>query len=137
MPFHQFVATLTGAEEVPPVTTIATGTSRLGFDPTLTALRVQTIVSMINRVTAAHIHLGRPGENGPVIAFLYGPAPPMDFGRNALLSDRVITAANLTGPMTGRSIADLAREIMAGNTYVNVHTVRNPNGEIRGQIVRL
>ncbi|HYF91358.1 MAG TPA: CHRD domain-containing protein [Symbiobacteriaceae bacterium] len=132
-----FGAMLTGAQEVPPVTTTGVGVSGISFDPALTTLRVVTAVGQINQVTAAHIHLGRPGQNGPIVAFLFGPSAPTNFGPVTILSDRVITAINLTGPLMGMSLSALIQQIIAGNAYVNVHTVRNPNGEIRGQIVRL
>jgi len=51
-----------------------------------------------------------------------------------MLASGTITAANIVGPMLGSSMADLIDAITAGNTYVNVHTVVNPGGEIRGQI---
>ena len=36
--------------------------------------------------------------------------------------------------MAGMTILDLVAQMEAGQTYVNVHTVENPGGEIRGQI---
>jgi CHRD domain-containing protein len=64
---------------------------------------------------AAHIHLGRPGKAGPVAAALCGPCRS---GRSGSVS---VTAAQV-------------RAIRNGGAYVNVHTAKNPNGEIRGQI---
>lgn len=133
---QRFAATLSGAQEVPPVPTIGSGFARLVLDDATTLLRVQLTASRLRGVTAAHIHLGRPGENGPVVLFLFGPAPrPVDLGMDALLTNRSFTAADLTGPLAGQPLAVLAQEMLAGNTYVNVHTMANPNGEIRGQIV--
>jgi hypothetical protein len=45
-----------------------------------------------------------------------------------------LRADNLEGPLAGKQITDLIKMIKDGNAYVNVHTVQNPNGEIRGQI---
>jgi CHRD domain len=45
-----------------------------------------------------------------------------------------LTAADLVGPLQGKSISDLVDQIKAGNAYVNVHTEKYPAGEIRGQI---
>jgi hypothetical protein len=50
------------------------------------------------------------------------------------LAEGDITAANLTGSLTGLDLQDLIDEINAGNIYVNVHTSQNPPGEIRGDI---
>ena len=44
------------------------------------------------------------------------------------------TAADLQGPMQGKSISDLVRAMQNGETYTNVHTVAFRDGEIRGQI---
>jgi len=95
----------------------------------------------------AHIHLGPKGRNGPVMLWLFGdaasgPNPGATFPRNdgpftGEISG-VLTAANLTAPAnTGVvNFTDAVRNILAGNAYVNVHTVARPGGEIRGQISR-
>ena len=121
--------TLRGSNEVPPVTTgVANGTFRatpgsssLGF--TLTASGAG--------MTAAHIHLGAAGTNGPVIAFLYGPNAA---GTNAITQSGSITAANFVGPMAGKTWADFTAALNSGQLYVNIHSVANPGGEIRAQI---
>ncbi len=46
-----------------------------------------------------------------------------------------LSDASLKGPMQGKTIDDLAAAMDAGETYVNVHTAQNPDGEIRGQLV--
>jgi hypothetical protein len=45
-----------------------------------------------------------------------------------------ITADKLEGPMAGKQLSDLTTAMSNGETYVNIHTEQNPNGEIRGQI---
>jgi len=64
---------------------------------------------------AAHIHLGKPGVAGNVIVPLCAPCK---------------SGAHGTKTVSGA----IARAIEAGKTYVNVHTVKNPAGEIRGQV---
>ena len=95
----------------------------------------------------AHIHLGPKGRNGPVMLWLFGdaasgPNPAAVFPRSdgpftGEISG-ILTAANLTAPAgTGVvNFTDAVKNIIAGNAYVNVHTVARPGGEIRGQISR-
>lgn len=66
--------------------------------------------------TAAHIHLGKAGVAGNVIVPL--------------------CAGNCHSGMTGTAkiSSKIVGQIEAGKTYVNVHTAKNPNGEIRGQV---
>src|SRR4051794_33303766 len=66
--------------------------------------------------TAAHIHSGAKRKSGPVLVPLCGPCAATSAGTVKNLSAAVIKALN------------------NGDTYVNVHTAKNPNGEIRGQI---
>lgn len=106
----------------------------LVFDTALSALRVGLVVSNLRQVREAHIHVGSPGENGPIVLFLYGPAAPLDITAPTVLTNGTFTAANLTGPLIGMPLSVLAQQMLAGNAYVNVHTVANPGGEIRGQI---
>jgi hypothetical protein len=131
----QFQATLTGAMEVPPVPSTGVGMGVFSFDPTLSSLRVGLVVSNLRQTMVAHIHLGRPGENGPIVLFLFGPVPPVDITAPMVLTSGTFTATNLTGPLTGMPMSVLAQQMRAGNTYANVHTVAHPNGEIRGQIL--
>jgi hypothetical protein len=150
---------LTGNEEVPPVQTEATGTFTLTISmggetggpattaagPTTTAagggllppgltVSFKLEVTNIKDATAAHIHLGATGQNGDVIYPLFtGPQKSGDF--TGVLAEGPLTEDNLTGPYQGRTFTDLIAAVLQGQTYVNVHTVANPNGEIRGQLI--
>jgi hypothetical protein len=68
-----------------------------------------------------------------IVSLFSGPQKAGSF--TGVLAKGAITEADLTGPMAGKTFQDLAAMVLAGQTYVNVHTVANPNGEIRGQIV--
>jgi hypothetical protein len=131
-----FIAKLRGRFEVPPVNTNATGKVLFRLSSDFRRLHFFLKVNDIRNVTQAHIHLGFPGQNGPVVAFLFGPS---SFGitEQRGIVEGTLTRNNLIGPLQGGSIIDLVREIQRGNAYANVHTVQNPNGEIRGQIVRI
>lgn len=140
-----YVAHLSGGEEVPPNATRATGQAIFTLSDDGTLLSYRLIVANITNVVAAHIHYAPVGVNGPVVAFLFGPAAPGGGHFNGVLAEGVITADDLIGPLTGNPLSELIIQIEAGNTYVNVHTNDGispsntgpgdfPGGEIRGQI---
>ena len=134
---RNFRAHLSGGEEVPPSETRAQGQAIFQISKDGTVLHYKLIVTNIENVTMAHIHLAPAGANGPVVAWLYPSAPPAQLipGRsNGPLAQGTITADDLVGPLKDLPLADLLEAIEAGNAYVNVHTSQFPGGEIRGQI---
>ncbi|RXZ77782.1 CHRD domain-containing protein [Paenibacillaceae bacterium] len=133
---RRFRAFLTGREEVPPVRTAATGTANFQLSPDGRQLRFRLVVRNIARVTQGHIHLGRRGQNGPIVAFLFGPSKFGISVRRGVVQG-VLTNRDLVGPLQGKTLRDLIREFNNGNAYVNVHTIQRPDGEIRGQVRRL
>jgi hypothetical protein len=94
-------------------------------------------VNNIEGVTAAHIHQGKEGQNGPVIVTLFKADNQTGTGAiNGRLAGGTISNDMLEGPMVGKSLeGDLVKAIQNGEAYVNVHTAQNPDGAIRGQIV--
>lgn len=134
---HQFRTNLSGAEEVPPVDTRARGQAIFKLSKDGSELSYRLIVANLMDVLMAHIHLAPAGQNGGVVVWLYPSAPPPQLipGRTSgVLATGVITEANLTGALAGKTIADLVAELESGNAYVNAHTQMWPGGEIRGQI---
>ena len=137
----RFRTDLSGAQEVPGVITITTGTFRLDFDRGLSEADFQLMVNDGMGVTQAHIHCARAGANGPVVVFLFGfIAGGVDV--DGVLSTGTLTNADFLGAdctgTTGRpinNIASLAFAARDGLLYVNVHTVANPAGEVRGQLL--
>jgi hypothetical protein len=130
---RNFVAHLTGAEEVPPRDTQAQGQAILHVSKDGTAITYKLIAVNIENVVAGHIHRGPVGVNGPVVANLISAAATTQMP-NGIRAEGTITAADLVGPLAGHPLSDLLAEIEAGNAYVNVHTSQNPGGEIRGQL---
>jgi hypothetical protein len=131
---ERFITELTGFEEVPPVNnTSAIGVAefKLGQDNIMYIVNVTDI----ENVTAAHIHSGQVGENGPIVITLFKEDTPTTTMTTGVLSEGNITATNLEGPMAGKLLSNLTSAMSNDQTYVNVHTQQNPNGEIRGQIL--
>jgi hypothetical protein len=145
---RNFIAPLSGREEVPVRDTNATGVAHFKLSKDGTELEYKLIVANIENVHMAHIHMAPVGTNGGIVVWLYPPAPPAMHipGRtNGVLAEGTITAANLVGALAGQPLSALIDAMRAGNTYVNVHTddmIAPPNtgpgdfpgGEIRGQI---
>jgi hypothetical protein len=106
---------LTGTEEVPSVTTAASGhgTIKIGKDSTVSGSVKTTGIEGI----AAHIHVGAPGVAGP---------PIITLTKGADGSWTVPAGAKLTD----EQLADFKK----GNLYVNVHSAEHKPGEIRGQL---
>jgi hypothetical protein len=137
---ENFIAPLSGGEEVPAVATNARGVAILQLSKDGTELSYKLIVANIRNVTQAHIHCGAKGVNGPVVVFLFG-FDPAGVSVNGVLAEGTITATNViprpNSPACPAGVAnfdDLLAKMRSGDAYVNVHTVTNPPGEIRGQI---
>ncbi len=117
-----FQVPLTGAQEVPPVQTAGSGTANLSYDPTTRGVSwTITFSGLSTPATMAHIH---------------GPATP---GKNAgvqvWLSQK--GASSVSSPIQGQATLTPAeaKELMAGQMYINVHTKAHPGGAIRGQVM--
>jgi hypothetical protein len=106
--------TLSGAQEVPPVETPASGsgTITIGADGAVSgSITTQNITS-----TVAHIHVGAAGTNGPVI---------VPFVKNG---------ETYTAPPGAKLTEAQMASYKAGNLYFNVHSAKHPGGEIRAQL---
>jgi hypothetical protein len=134
-----------GSLEVPPRATTAQSQAIFHLSNDASQLEYKLIASNIENVIASHIHVGVAGVNGPIVAFLYGTAAPGAGRTDGVLAEGTITAANLIGPLAGKSLADLIALLDSGGAYVNVHTNDGvdpintgpgdfPGGEIRGDI---
>jgi len=112
-------ANLQPSSEVPPRVSQGHGTLDATFDTASKSLSwTVTYAGLSSPVTAAHFH---------------GPAP---VGQNAKVQVPV-PKADLASPMKGSATLDdqQATDLMAGHWYFNIHTEKNPSGELRGQVL--
>ncbi len=129
-----FKATLTGDQEVPPVITDTTGKAFLRLNKAETEIEFQLHVNDGVRITQSHIHCAPVGVNGPIVVFLAGlHAAGLDID-GKWVSNATITDTSIVNTACGATVSALAASMRAGNTYVNVHSVAHPGGEIRGQV---
>ena len=107
--------TLSGSQEIPPVTTAATGSGVLRVAADRTVTGSATIAGMTP--TVAHIHEAPAGANGPIVVPL------------------AKTAENTWSIPPGTTLTPAQYEsFKAGNLYFNIHSEAYKGGEIRGQI---
>jgi CHRD domain len=119
----------------PAVTSSAQGSAVLRVSNTTIDFALDFDTLPASNITAAHIHVGAPGTNGPVIFSLFqsGLDGPLTGSRRGTLQ----TFHLQTRPSAGvSSFGDALNAILSGNAYVDVHTTAFPNGELRGQFAR-
>lgn len=131
-----FDTRLTGASEVPPVQTNASGSADLDveIEDGQRVVDYEIFVNNIDRVTQAHIHQGSSNETGPIIVPLFNASTPTG-PVTGQLTEGQFTSANFVGQLQGRQLDDLIALMQNGTAYVNVHTEQNPEGEIRGTVL--
>jgi hypothetical protein len=143
----RFVTVLDGASEVPPDQSVATGVAKFTLSKDGSTLRYTLKAKKIQNTMGAHIHLAQPGVDGPIVVDLLASGKSK-IRKKSASAKGAITAAQLTGPLAGHTLADLVAQMTAGGAYVNVHTDDGiapadtgpgdfPNGEIRGQITQI
>jgi len=123
--FHELEAALDGANEVPPVSTDASGTAEMTYNETTKTFELDVHVDGLDLedLIAAHIHTGGIGVNGPIIVDL-GPTSEWTVGASI---EREVVGGDF--PEANES------DLLAGDTYINVHTMSYPGGEVRGQLI--
>jgi hypothetical protein len=108
-------AELSGKQEVPPVTTKASGKSTISVAKDRSVSGTVMVDDMVP--TAAHIHHGAPNRNGPVVVPL------------TKTSDKSFSV-----PANAKLTEEQYAAFKEGNLYINVHSAQYPNGEIRVQM---
>ena len=112
---NEVKVTLSGDQEIPPVTTSASGTGTITVAADKSVSGNATISGM--SVTVAHIHEAAAGKNGPIVFPL------------------TKTSDNVWSVPAGVKLTDAQYEsYKAGNLYFNIHSAAHKAGEVRGQI---
>ncbi len=133
--FQLFQARIAGFNEVPVVQTDAFGLASAILLEGGTRLVVIVQTLGLEDLVAGHLHMALPGSNGPVVAnLLMEPANPMG-GADLFLAE--INTGDLLGPLADFPLDELMHRMDLGRIYVNLHSSAHPNGEIRGQLLRI
>ena len=131
-----FNANLSGGTLSPLVNTVATGTAKFNLDSNGN-MAYNIDVTNLKGVIGAHISL----QNGTDLAQVFNPYVQVN-GRseiptgqvNGQLSKGIITESDLSGPLSGKNVTDLATLMKNNSAYVVVRTIAHENGEIQGVI---
>jgi CHRD domain-containing protein len=131
-----FNANLSGGTLSPLVNTVATGTAKFNLDSNGN-MAYNIDVTDLKGVIGAHISL----QNGTDLAQVFNPYVQVN-GRseiptgqvNGQLSKGIITESDLSGPLSGKNVTDLATLMKNNSAYVVVRTIAHENGEIQGVI---
>lgn len=118
-----FDGVLSGMQEVPAVTTNATGVAQFSLSSDFSMINYSVQVEGLSgAIMGAHLHNAAAGANGAVLVDLSGD----------------VSGNTISGTISGASLTEeLIVELLESNIYINVHTAANPNGEIRGQVNRV
>jgi hypothetical protein len=137
--------TLVGYQEVPALSTPGLGEFKARIDAKDSEIRYElSYADTESDVTQAHIHFENATNNGPIVVFLCtnlgnGPAGTQGCPAAPATITGTIRAADVGNGAAGQGIAagefaELVGAIRGGATYVNVHTIGRPGGEIRAQL---
>jgi hypothetical protein len=137
--------TLTGYEEVPALSTPGVGEFHAFVNRAGSEIRYRlTFSNLESAATQAHIHFENRSNSGPIVVFLCtnlgnGPAGTQACPAAGGTIRGTIRPADVGAGAAAQGIAagefgELVRAIRAGATYVNVHSVNRPTGEIRAQL---
>ncbi|WP_180336412.1 CHRD domain-containing protein [Pontibacter ramchanderi] len=120
--------TLTGADEVPAVSTQATGTFKGTYNRDTKVMRYTVTFQGITP-TGMHFHKGAVGVDGPIVLPINPGASNDPYSST---NPFVSPMSRSTSPLTDAQEA----ELLAGEWYINIHSSQYPDGELRGQITR-
>lgn len=116
---------LNGAQEVPMVTSTASGTGMVSIDRDQTSAHYMIVIDDLTGYSAAHFHNNVAGQNGGVIYNLSS-----NYSNGGIFGYWLDTEATM--PFSKAN----SNKFRKDSVYVNVHTTANANGEVRGNVTR-
>jgi hypothetical protein len=147
---EQIQASLIGYEEVPAVSTVASGSFRAMINKDNSIDYVLTYGGLQGTVQQSHIHVAQAGVNGSIVIWLCQTAttgapaavanitpfcPQAGTVTGHITAENVIAGSITTQQLAVSELDEVIAAIRAGVAYANVHTTPlSPGGEIRGQI---
>ncbi|MBW8784187.1 MAG: CHRD domain-containing protein [Novosphingobium sp.] len=142
---YVFSAGLSGSQENPAVASPGTGSTLVTLDDVASTLRVQTVFSgLLGNSTASHIHCCAPFGTNAGVATTTPSFPGFPLGVTAGVMDQTydmtLASSYRSGFITdnGGTVASafsaLEAGMLAGQSYLNIHSTAFPGGEIRGQL---
>ena len=143
---EHIAAALTGYQEVPSVSTVASGVFRGFINRNDDSIDYELTYSALQgTVTQAHIHVAQRSVTGSIVIWLCGtgtnpgPAGTQTCPQSGTITGHITTGDVIAGAtasqqLTAGDLAEIIRAIRAGVAYANVHTNLSTGGEIRGQI---
>jgi hypothetical protein len=133
----RLAALLQGSNETPaPILNGAYATAEVTVD--VREMSVSWVIDVFNLpsgMSAGHFHVGGPGLGGPTVVNLIFPTGVSNDFR--LTGSATSATAGLRPDQGIRSWEDFIQAVVGGQTYLNIHTVVNGGGEIRGQVNRV
>jgi hypothetical protein len=128
-----YTAELSGAGVVPAVDTGAAGTLELTLSDDGLTMDYVLDVQNLTGLTVARLRVGAEGVNGDEIVTLYsGPTKKGIF--SGVAAAWSFGADDFVGLLKGKTMADFIVLVESGQVYVNVGTIKNRDGELRGQL---
>ena len=129
-----FYTNLSGAQQVPPINTNASGLTVFLYKNESSQLSYLVNVTGLEKITQVDLHNGSKGINGEVAVPLSEEKSAPDNENASLMIKDYVKEGDLQGPLINKKITDLLTLMSNQNAYVNVRTDLNALGEIRGQL---
>ena len=128
---EKYRAKLLGKNEVPKVNSTAKGSASFKSKKDILTWKIN--VTGLSNTTGAQLYLGNKSSKGDIIVDLMKSGnqskTPLGFLMNGNIS-----AADLKGPMQGKTVMDLKSAMNNSQTYLNILTSAHPDGEVRGPV---